>query len=238
MAASGCAVLIAALLQTGVAKAQETITVPCSRVDDFIRGEIDVPPGARVVVSAHTLRSLVEQLGAESVARLMMTPEGRAAMKAKGLITDEEFEWCKQRVQSELTRRQRDRAAASSLLAIIPFVPGQPIYVDAQVNDAIRARLILDTGADTTLIAPRLLRAAGASLRPDGGKVRGIGGRLHVDLYDIESLQVGKARARRLTIVGHDFDDSRSDGLLGRDFLDQFTVVIDNNARRVTVSPK
>lgn len=28
------------------------------------------------------------------------------------------------------------------------------------------------------------------------------------------------------------------DGLLGRDFLDQFTITIDNAANRVTLSPK
>ena len=65
-----------------------------------------------------------------------------------------------------------------------------------------------------------------------------MGGRVLVNLYDIESLQVGSARAMALTVISHDFDDSNSDGLLGRDFLDRFKVIIDKAARRVTLSPK
>jgi hypothetical protein len=33
-------------------------------------------------------------------------------------------------------------------------------------------------------------------------------------------------------------NDPNGDGLLGRDFLDQFTVTIDTAAGRVTLSPK
>src|SRR2546425_6542535 len=80
---------------TGVALeafGQETITVPCSRVDDFLRGDIDVPPGAQVVAKAYTLAAVVKGLGAERFARLQRTPAGRAALlQAFGpLITEEE----------------------------------------------------------------------------------------------------------------------------------------------------
>jgi hypothetical protein len=41
-----------------------------------------------------------------------------------------------------------------------------------------------------------------------------------------------------LTIIAHDTDFKNADGLLGRDFLDQFTVTIDSKAGIVTLAPK
>jgi hypothetical protein len=39
-------------------------------------------------------------------------------------------------------------------------------------------------------------------------------------------------------VAAHDVDLGQGDGLLGRDFLDQFTVNIDSSAGVVTLSPK
>jgi len=41
-----------------------------------------------------------------------------------------------------------------------------------------------------------------------------------------------------LIIIAHDADLKQADGLLGRDFLDQFKVTIDSNERVVTLAPK
>jgi len=49
---------------------------------------------------------------------------------------------------------------------------------------------------------------------------------------------VGQARVGALTVLAQDMDDPRGDGLLGRDFLDQFTVTIDNAVGRVTLRPR
>jgi hypothetical protein len=102
--------LILLLLTAGAARAQGTITIPCAHVDEFLRGAIEVPRGATVKVSAVTVSELIARVGGpENFAALMRTREGRQAVKDAGAITDEEFEWCKQRVQSELLRRQRER---------------------------------------------------------------------------------------------------------------------------------
>src|SRR5439155_15417178 len=42
----------------------------------------------------------------------------------------------------------------------IQFILGQRIMVDARINGNAEARLMLDTGADRTLISPRALQAA------------------------------------------------------------------------------
>ena len=131
-------------------------------------------------------------------------------------------------------------AAGVSGDTVFPFTPGQRIYVDARINGSGSARLILDTGADRTVIAPRALVAAGVSTRaPRGtGQMRGATGTADVEAYDIESLEVGKAKVGKMVVISHDIDFADSDGLLGRDFLDQFKVTIDGAAGQVMLGPK
>jgi hypothetical protein len=58
---------------------------------------------------------------------------------------------------------------------VIPFTPGRPIYDDATINNTARSRLVVDTGADRTIVAPHILRAAGLTPRRIG-RIRGVTG--------------------------------------------------------------
>ncbi len=131
-------------------------------------------------------------------------------------------------------------APGSSSDTVIQFTPGKPIHLTARINGAASVRLILDTGADMTVITPRALVAAGVSTRTASaaGRIRGATGDAAVDAYDIESLQVGNAKVGKMLVVSHDVNFADTDGLLGRDFLDQFKVTIDNAAGQVTLGPK
>ena len=122
-------------------------------------------------------------------------------------------------------------------LAVIAFPPGHAIHVEARINESIATRLQLDTGADRTMMAPRVLRAAGLAPRRTA-IVRGVTGQATIDVYEISSLEVGGARVGRLKVFAYDIGETGSDGLLGQDFLAQFTVTIDHTAGRVTLSPK
>jgi predicted aspartyl protease len=121
----------------------------------------------------------------------------------------------------------------------IPFTPGKPIMVSARINGGGSAQLMLDTGASVTVINPRVLAAIGigasGALR---GSVRGATGTADVLFVPVQSIEVGAARSGPLRVASHDVDLGEADGLLGRDFLDQFTVNIDSTAGVVTISPK
>jgi predicted aspartyl protease len=121
----------------------------------------------------------------------------------------------------------------------IKYTPGQPIMVDVKINGSTSARLLLDTGADGTMINPRVLVAAGASLsRPVAtSRVHGVAGSDNVSLVLIDSLEIGEARVGRMRVASYDVPGA-GDGLLGRDFLDRFTVNIDSTSGVVTLSPK
>jgi hypothetical protein len=124
--------------------------------------------------------------------------------------------------------------------ARIPFTPGQPIMVNARINGGGNTQLLLDTGAQGTVISPTALAALGISYRNAvRGSIKGVTGNADVLAVRIESIEVEGARFGPLVVVSHDAGlGSGRDGLLGRDFLDNFIVTIDSAARVVTLTPK
>jgi hypothetical protein len=121
----------------------------------------------------------------------------------------------------------------------IPFTPGVPILVRASIGGAGPLTLILDTGADRTMVTPEALSRLGiASVGAPRVEVRGVTGSSQGSVVQVASLEVGGARAGPLWIIAHDADLKKADGLLGRDFLEHFTVTIDSSERLVTLVPK
>ena len=123
--------------------------------------------------------------------------------------------------------------------AEIKFTKGQAIIVDATINGRTSAKLILDTGADRTVISPRVLETAGVPLTQGSpGEIRGATGTARVQAAALDSLEVGGAKVSELLVIAHDIGERTVDGLLGRDFLDQFKVSIDSDTGVVTLAPK
>jgi predicted aspartyl protease len=124
--------------------------------------------------------------------------------------------------------------------ATIRYTPGQRIIVDARINGGTTTKLLLDTGADSTLISPLVLSAAGASLIRGGTATRitGVTGTSEVQRVAVESIEIGDARVSGLQVVAHDMGQPGIDGLLGRDFLDRFKVTIDSTTGVLTIAPK
>jgi len=123
---------------------------------------------------------------------------------------------------------------------VIRYTPGQPIMVNVRLNGSASAQLMMDTGADRTLISPRALAAAGVSLsRPVGtGQMHGVTGSDRMDFVIVNSIEIGDARVGRMPVASYEMPHARGDGLLGRDFLDQFNVSIDAARGEVTLAPK
>jgi len=126
--------------------------------------------------------------------------------------------------------------------AQVSFTPGQPIMVTARINDAGSARLMLDTGAARTVINPSVLSRLGVSYANVArAALKGVTGDPElVDAVTLDSIEIDGARHGPLLVISHDtgFGPQRGDGLLGRDYLDNFTITIDNNAGLLTLTPK
>ena len=127
--------------------------------------------------------------------------------------------------------------AAAPTVAVVRFAPGSPILVTAMVNGAGSVVLVLDTGADRTVISPAALARLGiATPGTFRAEIRGVTGATRADLVWVASLAVGGAVAGPMPVVAHDPRLAHADGLLGRDFLGLYTVTIDTLAGVVTLS--
>ena len=125
--------------------------------------------------------------------------------------------------------------------AVIKYTPGQRIMVDVKINGAFTTKLLLDTGADRTLVSPRALTAAGVHITKPvaSGTIVGATGSAKIDYVVVDSLEVGDARVGKLPVGSYELAGTDAgDGLLGRDFLDQFNVEIDGTKGEVRLAPK
>ncbi len=123
---------------------------------------------------------------------------------------------------------------------IIRYTPGRPIIVTVKLNGRTTVRLVLDTGADGSMVKPDLLAAAGVDLsRPAArGKASGIDSTVKVSYFAVD-FEIAGHRVRVPRVAAFDtYDDGFADGLLGRDFLDRFKVVMDPAAGTVTLVPR
>jgi len=122
---------------------------------------------------------------------------------------------------------------------------GAPITVEARLN-GVPVTLIVDTGADRTVISPEVIERAG--LGNQGGspvQVVGVTGTTTATLVTVPLLDVAGARIGPIVVVAHALPPSfrgssapAVDGLLGRDVLDVFTLSVDTASGRATLTPR
>lgn len=120
----------------------------------------------------------------------------------------------------------------------IPFSPGSFVFVNVTLNGIAPFRLILDTGANRTLILPSALRKSGISTeKASQGRMTGVTGAIYVDAVWVKSIEVGKTKVGPVLVIAHEADLGGADGVLGSDILANFKVTIDSGQRVVTLSP-
>jgi predicted aspartyl protease len=132
-------------------------------------------------------------------------------------------------------------ATAASGTTVIKYKPGQRIMVDVKINGGFNTQLLLDTGADRTMISPRVLTAAGIPItKPVAtGQITGVTGSDKINYVVVDSLEVGEAKVGKMPVGAYELAGTGTgDGLLGRDFLDQFKMTVDAAKGEVTLAPK
>jgi len=104
---------------------------------------------------------------------------------------------------------------------------GEHLIVEALLNDKVRARLLVDTGASQTVISPRVAAELGLE---GGGEVTATladGKQAAGRFYIMDSVSVGASRVEKTPVVVLDAPGPEADGLLGMSFLRNFVVQLD-----------
>ena len=120
----------------------------------------------------------------------------------------------------------------------IPFSPGAPVLVQARINGIGPIPLILDTGADNTIISPSVFARLGLPAETTPSVIlKGVTGTAYANRVWVESIEIGEAKVGPLLVAVYPADLKGAEGLLGRDFLFKFNVTIDSKERIVTLTP-
>jgi hypothetical protein len=134
--------------------------------------------------------------------------------------------------------REPEPSVSAAPGAVVPVEAGAPVVVEAYLN-GVALRLLVDTGAERTVISPDSLARAG--IDPERGvavRITGVTGSSPAWLVGIQRLDVAGAQIGPLAVIAHTIPADGLDGLLGRDVLDAFTVTFQAAENRAVLTPR
>jgi clan AA aspartic protease (TIGR02281 family) len=102
----------------------------------------------------------------------------------------------------------------------------QGYVVQATVNDQTTVRLVLDTGATSTVLSPRVVQGLGIPIHTDPpARVTTANGVVEAGWAEGVQIEVGGRRSAPLQVIVHDAVPG-ADGLLGMNYLGAYRVEI------------
>jgi hypothetical protein len=165
------------------------------------------------------------------------TPDGTVHYTADPATIPPEYRDTARRMDHPQPRQAPAAVPESVAIAV---TPGAPITVGARLN-GVPLTLIVDTGAQRTVLSPAALQRAGfGNLTGDPVRIVGATGTTAATLVTVPLLDVAGARIGPLPVIVHALPaEGRAeavDGLLGRDVLDAFTLTVDTASGRATLT--
>jgi clan AA aspartic protease (TIGR02281 family) len=128
--------------------------------------------------------------------------------------------------------------ATASKHTIVPFRRvGNIMLVDVVLDNVLKTRLLVDTGATFTVISKAMAKQLALNL--DHAAViplQSVSGLFMAPLTKVKSITVGEATAHDVEVVVHDIGSDGTHGLLGMSFLDHFQVTINSSTGLMTLS--
>ena len=131
-----------------------------------------------------------------------------------------------------------DEKATDPILVPLSKI-GDHFVVDALLNNNVTARLLIDTGASTTVIKSELIDSYFSSI-PIDKKVRfnTANGTTSANLYIFNSLSINGLEVKNILVGGLKLDGMTfADGLLGMNFLKHYRFYIDQNQQELKLIP-
>jgi len=114
---------------------------------------------------------------------------------------------------------------------------GNAMLVEALVGGTVRTRLLLDTGAEFTVLSTATARRLALNLGSAAViPLRSASGVFFAPMIKVQSIAVGDAAAYDVEVIVHDATPGL-DGLLGMSFLDNFLVTISASNEKLILTP-
>jgi aspartyl protease family protein len=150
-----------------------------------------------------------------------------------------------------MTERRRPIAAALlvAVLATATFARGEwtsagggevPLdgnghswVVQATLNGRVSGRFLLDTGASYCVLAPATAHRLGLPSSSEHAELMTANGVVRAPLVRIQTLDVGRNRARDVPAVVHSAVSAPLDGVIGLSYLNNFSSYSIDSRRRV-----
>jgi predicted aspartyl protease len=111
------------------------------------------------------------------------------------------------------------------------------ILLPVTFNDSVTAPMLLDTGATGTHISLRLAEKLGIFRKDEGNlleAISGVGGTVPAILTIIDRVKIGEAEDNFIPTTVSDSISEEFEGLIGMDFMANFTIKIDTRRHVVT----
>ncbi len=115
------------------------------------------------------------------------------------------------------------------------------IIVKATFNDTVQSLAAIDTGADSVVISRRLAERMGIMENNEGKflwQASGIGGTTLAFITILDSVSIGGARVEFLPVLITNNLSDQFDGLIGMDFLSNFSFYIDSRSHYLVLEEK
>jgi clan AA aspartic protease (TIGR02281 family) len=152
---------------------------------------------------------------------------------SKGAL--QEFKVYQPSVPGQATETSGPPIAGPGRVKMTPTKPGGTVVIDAMLNRRVTVPMLLDTGADFTVLTQQVardLRLSSLDHLPTQ-EFKTAGGSVRFPIATLQSLRVGAAEARDVE-VAIDIDGHMPMGLLGMTFLRHFKVTVDHQRGQVT----
>jgi clan AA aspartic protease (TIGR02281 family) len=152
--------------------------------------------------------------------------------KSKGAL--QEFKVYQPSVRDQTAEPTSPPLAEPGVVKMVPTKPGGTVVVQALLNRRLTVPMLLDTGADFTVVTKQVAKDLRLSPPDHLPKLefKTAGGAVRLPVATLQSLRVGTAEAREVN-VAIDIDGHMPMSLLGMTFLRHFTVTVDQQRRQV-----
>jgi aspartyl protease/uncharacterized protein DUF4124 len=142
--------------------------------------------------------------------------------------------------QSKLPLRYEESKEKPLKRFEVPYEPyegsAKRVIIDAVFNNSVTAPMAIDTGAPDTVISVKLAEKIGLFDEDQGRlviKTGGIGGTAPAIRSIIDNIHVGGAKSEFIPATVIDSISESFDGLLGLDFVSNYSVTIDSKRKMV-----